>query len=85
MNFQKKLANVLIKNSYMNEKTCGSPSNTRKRKISHILETGPTRDTENPKKGFAQKNISTTNTSIINKTVKIAYAALWVEGIALLG
>ena len=79
------MTKVLINNSYMNEKTWVSPSTTRKRQISHILETGPTRDTENPKKGFAQKNISTTNTSIINKTVKIAYAALWVEGRALLG
>ena len=34
-----KLAKALIRNSYMNEKTCGSPAKTRKRKISHILET----------------------------------------------
>ena len=55
----------------MNEKTCGSPSNTRKGIISHILETAPTHATEyNFFKGFAQKNINTNNTSVIGKIVK---------------
>ena len=56
MNFQKKLAKALINNSYMNEKTCGSPENTRKRKISHLSETAPIHATEyNEKKGLLSK------------------------------
>ena len=43
--FSKKLAESLIDNSYTNKKTCGSPSNTRKRQISHILETATTHAT----------------------------------------
>ena len=40
------LDKFFIKNSYMNDKTCGSLSNIRKREISHILETAPTHATE---------------------------------------
>ena len=40
------MAKALINKSYMNDKTCGSPENIRKRKISHILETAPTHATE---------------------------------------
>ena len=50
INFRIYLAKSLIKNSYMNEKICGSPENTIKRKISHILETAPTYGTEYKKK-----------------------------------
>ena len=46
MNFRKSLAKVLIENFYINKKTCGSPENTRKRKISHTLETVSTHATE---------------------------------------
>ena len=54
--FSKKKANVLINNSYINEKTCGSPSNTREINISHILETEPTHATEyNKIKVFTEK------------------------------
>ena len=54
--FSKFLANTLIKNSYTNEKTCGSPSNTIKIQISHILDIAPTHATEyNEKKGFSQQ------------------------------
>ena len=72
--FSKKMAKVFINNSYMNKKTCGSPSNTRKKQISHILETVPTHVTEyHLKKGFAQKNINTNNTSAVGQIVKNAY------------
>ena len=67
------LAKVLIKNSYMNEKTCGSPTKTRKRKISYILDMSPTHANEYNKKGFAQKNINTNNKSVVGQIVKIAY------------
>ena len=47
MNFKKKwLRRWQINNSYMNQNTCGSPSKTRKRQISHILETARTHATE---------------------------------------
>ena len=46
MNFYKKLAKVLIENSYMNDKTCGIPSSKNKNKVSHILEAAPTHVTE---------------------------------------
>ena len=46
MNFWKKMAKALINNSYINEKTCGIPSKTREKKISHILETAPAQDNE---------------------------------------
>ena len=36
------MANVLIKNSYTNKKTFGSPENNRKRQRSQILETAHT-------------------------------------------
>ena len=50
------MAKALINNSYTNEKTCGSPENTRNRKISHILETTPTHATEyNLKKSLHRK------------------------------
>ena len=66
MDFRKKMAKGLINNSYMNEKVCGSPENVRKRQLSHILETTPTHATEyNEKKGFAQQNIKTKNTSAV--------------------
>ena len=66
------MAEVFVDNSYINEKTCGIPSNTRKRKISHILKTAPTHDSEYIKKGFAQKNISTNNKSAVGQIVKSA-------------
>ena len=43
---KKKLDKAFIKKSYMNDKTCGGPENTRKRQISHILETSTTHATE---------------------------------------
>ena len=46
MDFRKKMAMGLINNSYTNEKACGSPSNVRKRQLSHILETAHTHATE---------------------------------------
>ena len=68
------LAKALINNSYMNEKTCGSTENTRKRQISHILETEPTYATEyNNKKGFAHQNININNTSAVGHIVKNGY------------
>ena len=67
MIFRKKLAKALINNSYTNDRTCVSPENTRKRQLSHILETAPTHDTKYNKKGFAQKNIYTNNTSDVGK------------------
>ena len=39
--FGENFAKALINNSYMNNNTYGSPENSRKRKISHILETDP--------------------------------------------
>ena len=55
MNF-KKLAKVLIQNSYINKKTCGSPENTIKRNIPHALENSSTHATDHDKeKGFHQK------------------------------
>ena len=63
----------MINNSYINEKTCVIPDNFRKRQLSHILENAPTHTTEkNEKKGFAQKNINTNNTSIVGQIVKSA-------------
>ena len=56
---------AFIKKSYMNEKTRGSPANTRKRKISHTSETAPTYATEYNKEVFEQQNINTNNTSVI--------------------
>ena len=54
--FLKILAKVLVNNSYMNEKTCGILEKTRKRQISHILETAPIHATEyNLKKGLHSK------------------------------
>ena len=35
-----------MKNSYMNDKTCGNTANNKKIKISHILETSPISATE---------------------------------------
>ena len=58
----------------MNEQTCGSPSNTRKRQIPHIFENAPTYATEyNFKNGFAQQNINTNNTYFVGQIVKNAY------------
>ena len=69
MNFKKKIAKALIKHSYMNQKTCGSPEKTIKRKISHILDTAPTHATDyNLEKWLhCKKN----NTSSIDQNVKI--------------
>ena len=65
---------MLINKSYINEKTCVSPSKTRKRQISHILETAPTHATEyNLKRGFVQKNISTNNTYVFGIILKSTY------------
>ena len=65
---------MLINNSYSNENTCGSPAKSRKRRISHILETAPTHATEyDEKNGFVQQNINTNNTSVIGKIVKNGY------------
>ena len=63
---------MLINNSYINQNICGSPSKTRKRQISHILETAPTHVTEY-KKGFSQQNINNNNPSVIGQIVKNAY------------
>ena len=58
----------------MNDKTFGSPSNTRKIQISHILETSPTNATEcNLKKVFSQQNINTNNKSVVGQIVRSAY------------
>ena len=52
----KKMVKGLINNSYMNEKSCGSPENFIKRQLSHILETAPTHATEyNEKLGLHRK------------------------------
>ena len=56
INFQKKLAKLWINKSYMTDKTRGSPSNTIKRQIPHILDTEPTHTTEyNNEKGLHRK------------------------------
>ena len=58
----------------MNEKTCGIQSNTRKRKISHILDTSNNHATEySLKKGFIQKKLNTNNTSVVGKHLKSTY------------
>ena len=49
MTFRKN-PNAFIDNPSFNEKTCGIPENTPKRKISHILETSPTHATDYDKK-----------------------------------
>ena len=69
MNLRKMLDNVLIKNSYMNEKTRGSTAISIKIQTSHILETAPTHNTE-LKRGFSQQNINTNSTSIFVHIVK---------------
>ena len=66
-------AKVLINNSYFNEKTYGIPSNIRKIKISHILETTHTHSNNYYKKGFSHRNIYTKNTSVIGQNVKNYY------------
>ena len=63
-NFRKK-AKALLQKSNINKKTCGSPENTRKRKISHILETAPNYSTDYDKEGFALQNSDTNNASVI--------------------
>ena len=55
MDFRKKLAKALINNSYTSEKTCGCPTNYRKRKLSNILQTAPAHATEYYKKGLHSK------------------------------
>ena len=52
-NFRNNNAKVSINNSYINDNTCGIPSNNRKRQISHILDTLPTHTTEYNKKKFS--------------------------------
>ena len=71
MNFPKRLAKVLIHNSFINEKTYGSTSDISKRKISHILEIAPTHANDYNKKGFSHKSKDTNNTSVIGQNVKI--------------
>ena len=71
----------------MDEKACGSPENFRRRQLSHILQTVPTHATEyDLKKGFAQKNINTNNTSAFGPIVKNAYECVnhvaWERGCA---
>ena len=70
MDFCKQLAKVLIKNTYTNEKICGSPENVRNIKWSHTLDTAPTHATEYNKKWFPQKNIDIKSTSSVVKIVK---------------
>ena len=60
----------------MNEKTCGSPSKTRKRQISHILDTAPTHATEYKK---AQKNINAKNTSVVDAYESVDHV-VWENG-----
>ena len=49
---------MYIKNPFINYKSCGGPSKTRKRKILYILETAPTHSTDNDKHIYAVgKNI----------------------------
>ena len=76
----------MINNSYINEKTCGSPENARNRQLSQILETAPTHDTDYNKKGFAQKNINTNNTSDVGQILKKEYECVshlaWERGCA---
>ena len=70
MDFRGEMAKVLVNKSYINEKTCGSPSNTVKRQISHILETAHTYATEyNNNKSIVQKNININNTSAVGQIV----------------
>ena len=75
-----------MNNSYMNEKTCESQSNTRKRQRLHILNTVTTHGNEYNKKGFSQKNINTNNTSVFAQMLKNAYERVfrvaWERGCA---
>ena len=64
------MAEVLINNSYINEKTYVSPSNNGKIKISYILEIASTHDDNYNTKGFSHKNMYTIDTSIIVQNVK---------------
>ena len=65
------MAKALVDNSYINGKTYGSPENTIKINISHILETTPTHATDyDGKKGFAVQNSDTSNTSTVGQNVK---------------
>ena len=70
MNFRKHLAKELIQNSYINDNTSGIPSNIRKRKILHILDTAPIHYTDYNKNVFARKNINTNNTSVVGRNLK---------------
>ena len=57
MNFRKTLSGASIHNSYIIEKIGGTPENTTKRKILHLLETAPTHATDyDKKKGLYRKN-----------------------------
>ena len=64
------MAKALIHNSYINEKICGSQEKTRKRKISHILETAPTHATDYDKKRLSPIFLDTSNTFSVGQNVK---------------
>ena len=56
---------MFIHNFYINDKTCDSPENKRKKNILNILKTAPTNATDYDKNGFAPKVLDTRNTSVI--------------------
>ena len=55
MNYWEILDKALVKNSYTNNKTCISTENTRKRKISLILDTETTHATDSDEKSLHNK------------------------------
>ena len=61
--------NVLIHNSYIIEKTCASPENTRKIDISYILDTEPTHATDYDEKMIAPQKLDTRNTYAIDQNI----------------
>ena len=61
---------MLVNNSYTNKKAHGSLSKTRKRQISHILETSPTHASEYNEKWVFTENINTNNTFYVRKKFK---------------
>ena len=70
MDFRKKLAKALINNSYTSEKTCGCPTNYRKRKLSNILQTAPAHATDCDKKRFTPQKINNNNKSAIGEKLR---------------
>ena len=52
-----KNSKAFIHKSYIDENTCSSPENTRKKRISHILETAPTHATHNDEKMGLRRKI----------------------------